>query len=130
MSWVSVSQVESYERKDPPEVSTYTITFRVIDSGGIEPQIFVMTTDLSQFSSVALVPDMQAWPNNRETALALYKNFYRATEFTRSFTSKEQAAAFANFTRQRINILNRAWAADVETPFGGEQVFVYDSSTT
>ena len=129
MSWVSISQLETFERKNPPEVSTYTVTFRVISSGGIEPEIFVMSTDLSEFSSVALVPDMTSWPNSREIAVATYKPFYRASQFSRTFTARDIALAFADFTRQRIDTLNRAWSATSDSPFGGEQVFVYDSGT-
>jgi hypothetical protein len=128
MSWITLSQVERVEQKDPPEVTSYVVTLRVVICGGIEPEIFVMETSTNDFQHVALVADMLSWPPSRETAVAAYKPYYRVSEFTRAFTLKGKAIAFAADVRRRVEILNTAWSADSDEAFGGESVVTYEAN--
>lgn len=127
MSWITLSQVETVEQKDPPEVTSYKVSLRVVICGGIEPEIFVMETSTDDFQHVALVSDMQAWPTSREAAVAAYKPYYRASEFSRAFPLKGKALAFAEDVRRRVEILNTAWSADSNAAFGGEHVVTYEA---
>lgn len=127
MSWITLSQVERVEQKDPPEVTSYEVTLRVVICGGIEPEIFVIETSTNDFQHVALVADMLSWPTSREAAVAAYKPYYRASEFSLAFTLKGKALAFEADIRRRVEILNTAWSADSDAAFGGEQVVTYEA---
>jgi hypothetical protein len=129
MSWITLSQVERVDQKDPPDVTEYEVTTRVALCGGIEPEIFVMETSTDSFQHVALVADMLSWPSSRDAAVAAYKPYYRVSAFYRSFTLKSKAIEFAADVRRRTEILNNAWSADVDGSFGGETTYTYEAGT-
>ena len=129
MAWISLSQKEEVIPRDPPDASLYDVTFRVVATGDIAPEIFVLDVATDTYQHVALVADMLSWPPSRSEALDAYKPYYRAPEFTRSFDNKGQASAFAAVTRARVDILTRLWATSTNTTFGGETAYVYNSES-
>ena len=126
MSWITLSQVERVAQKDPPEVTDFEVTMRVVVCGGIEPEVFVVDVSTGEFQHVALVADMLSWPSTKEAALDAYKAYYRVSSFSRSFTLKSKAIAFELDVRRRVEILNTAWSADTDGAFGGESTYTYE----
>lgn len=129
MSWIVVTQRETTTQRTPPEVTTYVVVTTVDQAGSIPRELFVYATDNDEFSSVALVRDIESWPASKEEAVARDLDFYRTAEVTRSFTIKEKAAAFAADVRRRLDAVNRDWAGNAGVTFGGQQTFVYSSES-
>jgi len=129
MSWIVVTQRENITQRTPPEDTTYEVVTSVDQAGSIPRELFVFATDNDEFSSVALVRDIESWPASKEEAVARNLDFYRTAEVTRAFTVKEKAAGFAADVRRRLDAVNRDWAGAAGVTFGGQQTFVYSSES-
>lgn len=127
MSWITLSQKEEIVPRDAPDSPLYAVTFRVVAAGDIPTEIFVLDVATDTFQHVALVMDLISWPDTRDAALNSYKAYYRASSCTRTFDDKAVASAFAANVRVRVDLLNKLWAVDSSTAFGGETAFVYNS---
>lgn len=129
MSWIVVTQRETTTTRTPPELTTYAVATTVDEAGAIPRELFVYATDTDEFSSVALVRDIESWPATKEEAVARDLDFYRAAEVTREFDVKETAAAFAADVRRRLEAVTRDYAGSAAVAFGGQQTFVYSTES-
>lgn len=129
MAWIVVSQSETTLARTPPEVTEYVVEITVTDAGAIPRELFVYDTSTEEFSSVALVRDIESWPASKEAAIAAELDFYRDTKVRRSFSVKETAATFAADVRRRLEAVNRDYAGQAGVVFGGQQIFVYSTES-
>lgn len=127
MSWISVTQNQIVTLATLPDLTSYTVEIEVTQAEGIPAELFVFDTSSDEFSSVALVGDLQSWPATKESAIQLGLDFYRSATLQRIFLDKEKAAAFSADVQRRLNLVNWDWSGDQSVQFGGQHIFVYAS---
>lgn len=114
------------EVSDPP---TWTVNMRILDAGGIDKELFVVSVETGAYAYVATSRDLVVYPTSRAEAVEKHLSFYRVSGTTKSWDRQSKAAEFALFVRGRVSLVVDDWAYDKSLPFGGEHTYVYSSPT-
>ena len=126
------------DRVEVDDQPRYRLYASCIDQGDLQDAFMFLTEIVDQeipgndvFERVLNVTDLDidiGFPNNRDTAIAEGKNFYRANEFTKYYDDVEVAANAKQVLQDEVNrYVNEyvTYTTDFETPIGpppGEDV--------
>lgn len=106
----------------------WSVRLSIPNAGGIDKELFVVSVETGEYSSVALARDLEVYPTSREEAIEKNLSFYRVSETQKVWDRQSKAAEFALFVRARVNLVVADWAYEEKVAFGGEHTYVYTSS--
>lgn len=121
MSWIQVTQEQIITG------DIYTLKINIVNSNGIDQELFLFSTTDDKFQHVAKVEDLHIYPRTKADALSQGTLFYRKKEMEVNFYSKETAANASGYTQTRLKQLVLDWTGTEAIVFGGIETFVYDS---
>lgn len=127
MVWIQRRIEQSTRVTDAPTNIIYVVNIEILDSYGIDRELFLYRTDDDAYTSVVVVKDLQIYPPSKEQALAEYTLFYRKRSVELSFTTQSSAVEATERFIARLDAVVRDRGTVVANAFGGTEITVYDS---
>lgn len=127
MVWIQRRIQQSTKVTDAPTNILYVINIDILDSYGIDRELFLYRVDDDSYVSVAVVKDLQVYPPTKEQAMAEYALFYRKSSVEISFTTQSSAVEATERFIARLDAVVRDQGTVVANAFGGTEITVYDS---
>jgi len=120
-------KIEIHQSRTVVAGPLYRVFTEVVHSIGIDRKIFVFNKDTEEFSHVATTWDMESLPGSLAEAQASSEiEYYRDNHCTKDYEDATDAAAFAVYTRGRVEYLVNQYA-EMQTDFIGEGDYEYVS---
>ncbi len=127
MSHIDIIQAREIVTAEDGTVQ-YRVSTRITRSIGIPAELFVFFTSSDNFSNVATVRDIDAWPVGKTAALEQGRDFYRLDAVTITASDAVTAGRAGTDHTRRLRLVLRAWDK-LETSFPSTVVFSLDSET-
>ena len=127
MVWIQRRIQQSTKVTDAPTNILYVINIDILDSYGIDRELFLYRVDDDSYVSVAVVKDLQVYAPTKEQAMAEYALFYRKSSVEISFTTQSSAVEATERFIARLDAVVRDQGTVVANAFGGTEITVYDS---
>jgi len=105
----------------------YAVMAEVINSSGIEREVFVHRTDDGRYMHPAMAYDMNVYPAGQARALSEGADFYRASTARVEHPASATAASALRTFKARLAILVRQWRDTQTEDLGDVEVEVYTS---
>lgn len=108
---------------EQPEGETlYQVSYKVVATEGLPLALFTFKVVPDEYSHPTTVYDLAAYPDDRNEAINLGLDFYRAPEVVRQFVDITDAVNFAVVTRSRLTALTSALPL-TQAEFTGKQTY-------
>lgn len=108
--------------RSTPAPETFRADVQVINAENIQREIFVFDTEHERYQYVAMIFDLENYPNTRALAQELGLPFYRQKTVSLDFDALRDGVDFVTVTRNRINLLVSAWEVNINQFRGYELI--------
>jgi hypothetical protein len=124
---INLDQTKTVEAGATPDAPIYRVKNEVVASEGVSLALFVFETEGDAFSHVATPRDLEAYADNKATAISEGTTYYRAAIATVDFDRIDDADSFATIVRSRLTSLTFTLPR-AQATFTGEESYTFVTS--
>jgi hypothetical protein len=120
---ITLSQVRTIVDQGGGSVK-YRVANQITGAEGVTLALFVNDVDPDDYSRIASLYDLNAYPESRNEAINLGLDYYRRPDATQDYDSLEDALHFAAVVKQQLGYLAMT-VAEAQDAFPGSETTVF-----